>query len=132
VALKRLAARLLFAGALTLFSGGLLTSASQDKKEKVDTDAKTFVKRCNPKIIRKAKLNREAIKFREGEKLKYMPNVSFQITASGEVVGARLKRSSGVRDYDDAALNFVRSTKYNARPGCPVIENEADVIIDIQ
>ena len=132
MALNQLAVRVFFAGALTIFAGGLLTCVSQDKKEKGDTNAKTFAKRCNPKIVRKVESKRTAIKFREGEKLKNSPLVSFQITESGEVTGARLKRSSGVRDYDDAALSFVRSTKYNARPGCPTIDNEEDVIIDFQ
>jgi len=128
--LKRLTGRLLFIGALALFAGGLVTSMCQDKTEKSDTDAKTFAKRCNPRIVRKAELKRKAIKFHEGEKLKNHPLIAFQITESGEVSGATVKRSSGVRGYDDSALSFVRSEKYNSRPGCPAIHSETLVIID--
>ncbi len=133
MALERLAVRLLFAGGLTFFAGGLLTSASQDKTEKRDTDAKTFAKRCNPKIVKKVELKRKTIKVREGEKATgFTPLVTFQISDSGDVIREHLKRSSGFRDVDEAAIEFVNSARYNARPGCPVIENEASVNIDYQ
>ncbi len=132
VGLKRLFGRLLFTGALTLFAGGLVTSVSQDKTEKGEANAEAIAKGCNPKIVRKAESKHKAIKFREGEKLKNHPLVAFQIGESGEVISATVKRSSGVRDYDDAALSFVHSAKYNSRPGCPTIDSEAGVIIDFR
>ena len=133
MALERLAVRLLVAGALTLLAGGLLASLSQDKTEKGDANAKTFAKRCNPKIVRKTELKRKTIKVREGEKATgFTPLVTFQITESGDVIRVNLKRTSGFRDVDEAAIEFVNSARYNARPGCPVIENEASVNIDYQ
>jgi len=62
----------------------------------------------------------------------FSPLIAFQIAESGEVINAHVKRSSGIRDIDDSALNSIQSTKYSARPGCPLIESEADVIIDFR
>lgn len=129
--LKRLAARLLVAAALTLTAGEFLTSVSQDKTEKGDTDAKTLAKRCKAKIVTQSELKHKTIKVRKGEKATgFTPLVTFQITESGDVIRVHLKRSSGFRDVDKAAIEFVNSARYNARPGCPVIESEASVNID--
>lgn len=124
--------RLLFVGSLGVVASTRFTAAPQEKTAKRGEDTKDLAKRCNPTIVRKVELKRTAIKFREGEKLKNSPIVSFQITESGDVTGIRLKRSSGVRDYDNAALSFVRSRKYNARPGCPTIDSTEDVIVDFR
>jgi len=48
------------------------------------------------------------------------------------VTGVHLKSSSGVQDIDALALNFIQSRKYNARPGCPVIDSEESVQIHLQ
>jgi len=43
-----------------------------------------------------------------------------------------LKRSSGVADIDEDALNWIQSTRYNPRPGCGVIESQASVTVDLR
>jgi TonB family protein len=86
-----------------------------------------------PCISEKAQVQATAIRVREGEKSTgYTPIIAFQIAATGEVLNAHVKRSSGIRDMDDSALSWVSSGKYNTRPGCPAVDNEADVLIDIR
>jgi hypothetical protein len=83
-------------------------------------------------LVKKSKLKAKAIRVRQGEKSTgYTPIIAFQTTSTGEVLNAHVKRSSGIRDMDDSALSWVSSGRYNSRPGCPVVENEADVIIDV-
>jgi len=131
MALKQLAARLVFAGSLSLVVVALPAARSQDKRDHPDADAQQLAKRCNPVVVRKPKLKRRSIQVRDGDKpTGFSPLVSYQITESGEIVNVRLKRSSGIRDVDDVALNFVRGRKYNPRPGCPVIDSEEGVIVD--
>jgi len=68
---------------------------------------------------------------RKGEKATGLdPLITFQILESGEVTNVRLKRSSGVADIDEDALNWIQSTRYNRRPGCGVIESQASVTVD--
>jgi TonB family protein len=103
----------------------------QNKPEKQEIDKQAFVNRCNPKIIGKPKLKTDSIRIRDGEKPSgFTPLVAFQILESGEVTRVHLKRSSGIRDVDKAALNWVRTTKYHPRPGCPVVDTETVVTID--
>jgi TonB family protein len=119
--------------ALALFAVNPPIATSQDKPEKTNEDQKRLIKRCNPVVVKKAKPQGKTIQVREGEKSTgFTPLIAFQIAESGEVINAHVKRSSGIRDIDDSALNSVKSTKYNARPGCPVIDNEADVLIDFR
>jgi len=118
--------------ALVLFGGNSTIASSQDKPEKTNEDQKRLIKRCNAVVVKKAKLKGKAIQVREGEKSTgFDPLIAFQIAESGEVINAHVKRSSGIKDRDDFALNSVKSTRYNARPGCPVIESEASVTIDV-
>jgi TonB family protein len=122
-------ARLLVAS--LLFAGNSPTGSSQDKPKNSNEDQERLIKRCNPVVVKKPKLKVKSFQVREGEKSTgFVPLITFQITESGEVINAHVKRSSGIRDKDDIALNFVKSTKYNARPGCPVIESETGVTID--
>jgi len=62
--------------------------------------------------------------------MKPVPVIAFEIMESGEVMNARLERSSGIADIDAYALSWMRSARYNKRPGCGVIESKAAVIID--
>jgi len=118
--------------ALLLFLANAPMGSSQDKPDKTNEDQKRLIKRCNPVVVKKSRLKGKKIQVREGEKSTgFDPLITFQITESGEVINAHMKRSSGIRDKDDVALNSVKSTKYNARPGCPVIESEASVTIDV-
>jgi len=104
---------------------------AQGKRDHPDADAQQLANHCNPVIVRKPKLKRRSIHVRDGEKSAgYTPIIAFQIAESGKVIGPHVKRSSGIRDIDDVGLNFVRSRKYNPRPGCPVIDSEEDVMVD--
>jgi TonB family protein len=118
-------------GALTLLAGSATIALSQDKAEKTNEDQKRLIKRCTPVIVKRPKLKVKSFQVRKGEKSTgFVPLIAFQIAESGEVINAHVKRSSGISDKDDIALNFVKSRKYNARPGCPVIESETSVTID--
>jgi TonB family protein len=86
------------------------------------------LKRCIPKAV-SHKTQMPHWNFRPGEKYVGMPLVSFEVLASGDVSNARVKRTSGVRDIDASAVNWIKSFKYNKRPGCPVIDNEMGVNI---
>ena len=132
MALKRRAARLVFAGGLCFVVVAPPAARCQDKKDPA-ANAQQVAKQCNPVLVKKARLKPKAIRVREGEKSTgYTPIISFQITSTGEVLNAHVKRSSGIRDMDDSALNLIQSGRYNSRPGCPVVDNEADVIIDVR
>ena len=66
----------------------------------------------------------------KGEKgIKAAPIVTFEILESGEVVNARIQRSSGMADLDRKALSWIRAARYNSRPGCGVIESTTSVIV---
>jgi TonB family protein len=129
---ERRAARFLLAITLSCAVGVMHEARSQDKRDHPDADAQQLARRCNPVIVRKPKLKRRSIQFREGEKSTgYPPNIAFQVAASGEVLNAHVKRSSGIRDVDNSALSFIQSWRYNSRPGCPVIDSEAVVLIQL-
>ena len=90
-----------------------------------------FPKRCKPVIVKNGKPDRGTINVHKGEKSTgYTPLISFQIAPSGDVINIHLKRSSGFRDVDEYALSSLKSSRYNDRPGCPVIDVEASVSVD--
>ena len=88
-------------------------------------------KRCTPRVVKHGTLPRNVGPFvQKGEKATgYTPLISFQILESGKVANARVKRSSGFANVDKYALQSINGTRYNARPGCGVIETTADVLI---
>ena len=132
MALKRLAAPLLIAGSLTFAVGVLPSASSQDKRDHPGADAQQVATQCNPVLVKKAKLKPKTIHVRKGEKSTgHTPIIAFQISSAGEVLNAKVKRSSGIRDMDDSALSSIHYRKYNNRPGCPVIDSEADVLIHL-
>jgi hypothetical protein len=94
-------------------------------------DPKYDVKRCRPRVLsEKTAAKPKTIQTRKGEKATgYPPVIAFEILESGEVVNARVKRSSGIADIDTYALNSIREKKYNSRPGCGDVESEAVVLI---
>jgi|SRR5579863_255921 len=94
---------------------------------------KALIARCSPKIVKKRpKIKAETLQVRKGEKpTGFSPLISFQITESGEVINARVKRSSGIHDADSAAMDFIKSGQYNSRPGCPLLDNESSVLIHL-
>ena len=117
----------------TFLAGNLNANAPQDKREKVDLDQSELIKRCRPKVVKSVTPKQKPIQVRKGEKsTRFTPIIAFDIPESGEVANARVKRSSGIRDIDEYALNWVKSIRYDSRPGCPAIQNEADVLIDFQ
>jgi TonB family protein len=60
----------------------------------------------------------------------YTPIIAFHVLESGEVVNARVTRSSGIANEDALALRWIQALRYNNRNGCGTIEEEAVVIID--
>ena len=89
------------------------------------------VKRCSPKVLCSGRTPTR-IHFRKGEKpTGLIPVVAFQILESGDAANITLKQSSGVRDKDNAALDWVKGTRYNNRPGCGTVETEMGVTIDL-
>jgi hypothetical protein len=95
------------------------------------SDSAYDVKRCAPKALSLGKTPTR-IHFREGEKpTGVIPVIAFQILESGEVVNIVLKQSSGIRDKDNAALDWVKGSRYNNRPGCGTVETEVGVTIDL-
>jgi TonB family protein len=88
------------------------------------------VKKCQPKMIKHGPVPKGAdVVVRKDEKVRGHPVISFRILESGEVTNALVKRSSGLANVDKYALEWIRGTKFNARPGCGVIESEASVLI---
>ena len=96
--------------------------AQQPRKDEPKYD----VKRCNPKVVSKKPISEpKIIQVRQGEKpSRYPPVIAFEILESGEVVNARVKRSSGIADRDAYLLNSIRGWKFNSRSGCGTVETE--------
>ena len=118
-------------GAFALIAGSVSATPPQDKTEKPKTERQDFPKRCNPVFVRKPKYDGRKISVHKEDKpTGYGPLVTFQIAESGEVISIHLKRSSGFKDIDDLALSWVKSGRYNSRPGCPVIDVEESVTVD--
>lgn len=109
----------------------VITSAlAAQEAQKANED---YIKRCTPKVVKRAPLQNEekAGGPQKGEKpTKYPPVIAFQILESGQVVNARVKRSSGFHFVDNYALNRIKGIQYNSRPGCGVIDSEATASID--
>lgn len=106
-------------------SQSLVTQEEQSSVPKPKYD----VKRCTPKLVNKNPFSSpKRIQPRKGEKATgYSPVIAFQILESGEVVNARVQRSSGLADRDANALDNIRGWKFNARQGCGTIEVQSDV-----
>jgi len=104
---------------------------AQAKARDPDSNVKELIERCTPVLVTQPNVKHDSLQIRGGEKpTGFSPLVTFQIVASGEVTNVRLKRSSGFRDIDRLALGYIKSHKYNDRPGCPVIESQAGVTVD--
>ena len=101
-------------------------------QEKPKPDRNYDVQRCAPNVVSHARQRNTSRRVvRKGEKSTgYSPIVAFEILESGDVANAFVKRSSGLSNVDNYALTWVRETKYSKRPGCGVIETQADVTID--
>jgi len=101
-------------------------------QERPEPDGTYDVQRCTPKVVSYARQHKSPRSFiRKGEKSTgYTPIVAFEILESGDVADAIVKRSSGIANGDTYALTWVRETKYSKRPGCGVIETQADITIE--
>ena len=89
-------------------------------------------KPCTLKLLSQPPLpKQETIRFRKGEKSSgFTPVITFEILESGQVIDASVKRSCGISDIDALALDWVRSARYNKRPGCGVVQSRASVVVD--
>jgi TonB family protein len=87
------------------------------------------VKRCTPKVVKHGPVPKKYTIGHQDQPTGYGPLITFEVLESGDVANAHLKRRSGYSTFDDAALKWIRGTKYNSRPGCGVIEEEASVLV---
>ena len=92
-----------------------------------------LAEKCRPKVISRSSLSRpDVIQHRKGGKATvFSPIVAFEITESGNVQKARIKRSSGIADLDAYALSWILSTKHKDRPGCGVVVSQTSVDIHL-
>jgi TonB family protein len=99
-----------------------------------NSDIQYDLKKCRPKLLReKPAPEPKNFKLRKTDKPSgYDPVIAFDILESGEVVNARVARSSGVADQDAQALAWIRGWRFNGRPGCGTIEQTAHVTIDLR
>ena len=118
--MRRLAISAVFPLLLLNLSVGV---AQEPRKDQPKYDVKT----CKPKVVSKRPISEpKTIQVRKGEKATRYPQViAFEILESGEVVNARVTRSSGIADRDAFALNSIRGWKFDSRPGCGTVETEA-------
>jgi len=114
---------------MILVGSSVLGLAQSSRKPQSEFD----IQRCSPKVIRQVDHSKSPeIHFRKGERYLHSPVVTLDILETGEVTNVFLKRSSGVADADKYALDWARALKYNARPGCGVIESQVVVTIDFR
>jgi len=102
------------------------------QQRKAESESEHDVKMCTPKVTHRKPLSKaKPITVHKGDKSTgYSPLIAFEILESGEVANAHVRRSSGFADIDTYALNWVRTIRYNSRPGCGTIETEAAVSVD--
>ncbi len=110
----------------------LLVTTPLGARQNPQAPPKPFdTKRCTPKVVKQGDLPKDMSPFvQKGEKSTgYTPLISFEILESGKVAHARVKRSSGFAKLDKYALQSIQETRYNARPGCGVIETTVNILI---
>jgi pimeloyl-ACP methyl ester carboxylesterase len=90
-------------------------------------------KRCPLRVVQKGSSpNSGPFMILKGEESTgYSPVVAYEIQESGEIANIHLTRSSGFSLMDNYALQGFLGTRYEARPGCGVLETEATVTIDV-
>ena len=95
------------------------------------TDAQPYdLAQCRPHLLNQRQLKSSVIHVAKGEKWAGAPVIAFDISESGKVDNIHRTRSSGVRDIDQRAVIWVRSRKYERRPGCGVVESNINLIVD--
>ena len=86
---------------------------------------------CAPVLLLKPKPDwPKAIRRKKGESYKRDPVIGFGISETGEVINARVVRSSGVGDIDAWVLKEIQKWKYRPAPSCGVRKSEISVTID--
>ena len=103
----------------------VFSSCGAHAQQKQDARAEIYPKRCIPKVQRYPPRTHE-------ERIRPIPQpkcpvISYQILESGQVMEARVERSSGNADLDKLAVDWISGTEYKARPGCGVVESNACV-----
>jgi pimeloyl-ACP methyl ester carboxylesterase len=111
-------------------TGQVRASAVPASPQKANAE---YMKRRPLRVVRKGSPpNSAPFKILRGEKSTgYSPLVAYEIQESGEIANIHLTRSSGFSLLDNYALKGLLGMRYNARPGCGVLETEAAVIIDL-
>lgn len=107
-----------------------LCSAQDPKRAAPQELQRCFPKLASPKVTNGASL--DAIHFRNGEKYAKTPVIGYEVSESGEILNAFVKRGSGVADIDQRALRYVKELRFNKRPGCPIVASEAAVTVDLR
>ena len=93
---------------------------------------KQLAAKCTPRLVKQPSygFDDDQPVVRKGERSTgYSPLVTFEVQESGELTNVVLKRSSGYSRIDRRAVDWVKATKYKARPGCGVIESTMTVDI---
>ncbi len=124
---------LVYALALTLlvFAGANHSSGQGEKKPEKSKEERELIARCKAKLIKKAPPPEpKNWEWGKGEKYRGAPVIAYSIEEDGRVTDVKLKRGSGVRAIDNYALEWVKSRRYAAMPGCPGIETTETIIID--
>lgn len=99
---------------LSLLFLAQMAGATQAPKK---ADLKHDLNRCSPTIVsKKPAAKPRNVQIKQGDH--YSTIVTFMVLESGDVVNARVKRTSGNRDLDASALKAIRGIKYNKRTGC--------------
>jgi hypothetical protein len=101
-------------------------------QQKTNPGQKYDTKQCRLKVVSSGRnLRQKSIRVHSGEKATgYSPIIAFEILESGAVVNAHTTRSSGYSEIDACALNWIRSSRFNNRPSCGVVESSASVSVD--
>lgn len=108
---------------LSLLFLAQMAGATQPSKK---ADPKHDVNRCSPAIVsKKPAAKPRNVQIKQGEH--YSTIATFMVLESGDVVNARVRRTSGNPDLDASALKAVRGIKYNKRTGCGTRLTEAEI-----
>lgn len=108
----------------------LLCSAQDPKRAAPREIQRCFPRLATPKVSTGASL--ADIHIRKGERYAKTPVIGYEVSESGEILNAFVKRGSGVADIDQRALRYVKELRFNKRPGCTVVDSEATVTVDFR
>jgi TonB family protein len=104
-------------------------SVKTEKILKNTVDAKPCVPQSAPGLSHGP---RREFKFRKGEKYRNSPVVFYEVNPDGKPSNVKLMRSTGVKDIDDFAVDWVKKLKYKPAPGCVGFESQMTITIDFR